>query len=166
MRVCRFSLIELVVVVSIILLITGLAVGRMGKIPTFATQEKVAREVERLFAQVGHIAAIQGREVEIHYFPERRLFQIADSVQPENGLEKDNRAFLTENYRSLYLPEGVSIAFDGQEEVREAVVFQCFPDGTSAGPPMFLILNDERIFMKFSPLTGRLLVIRESENER
>ena len=51
MRVCRFSLIELVVVVSIILLITGLAVGRMGKIPTFATQEKVAREVERLFAQ-------------------------------------------------------------------------------------------------------------------
>ena len=31
---------------------------------------------------------------------------------------------------------------------------------------MFLTLNDERIFMKFSPLTGRLLVIRESENER
>ena len=165
MRISRFSLIELVVVISIILLITGLAVGGLGRRPTFASQEKVVRELEALFALVGRAAAVQGKSVEIQYFPEQRMFQMADSCSSENRGMLNNRQYLTETFRSLYLPPGVTVVFDGRETVREVISFQCFPDGTASGPPMSLIMDEERIFMKFSPLTGRLLVFRKEGHD-
>lgn len=162
MQVRRFTLIELTVVLVIILLITGIVTGRLNQVPRAATLDKTVRELESFFAVAERAAAVRGKKVEVCYFPDRKKFAVAETAGAASGIWRENREFLTENYRSLYLNPHIQIRFDSGEGT-EAAVFQCMPDGMTVGPKFSLSLDGKRVSLKFSSLTGRLRAEEELE---
>lgn len=152
-----FTLIELTVVLVIILLIAGIAVGRFGKMPQSATLDKTVREIESFFAVAERSAAVRGRLVTVRFLPEKNGFTIADDLAGSDGFERTNREYLTENYRNLYLIPEVGVRFQDFAESNENVMFSCTPDGMTTGPRIYLELGGRKANLRFSRLTGRLL---------
>jgi len=150
----RFSLIEMMVVIAIVLLLCTLAAGRLGRVPTAAGLKKTGRELELLFAQGTNLATIRSRPIELVFRPEEKRFAIdfgnAGSAEEE---------FLRQRYRSVVLPSDMEVEFTARAaaDAGDPVRFRCFPDGTAAGPEMVLRFHTRRLRLKVSPLTGQLL---------
>lgn len=157
LKIRPFTLIELTVVLVIMLLIAGIAVGRFGRLPKSATLDRTAREIESIFAVAERSAAVRGKKVTVKFLPEKNGFTILDESGGGTGYEKANREYLTENYRNLYLVPEMKIRFSGCEENIDGVIFVCTPDGMTTGPRMYLDLGGRKLNLKFSHLTGQLL---------
>lgn len=154
-----FSLVELVAVLLILSLITGLAAGRFGKIPVFASLDKTVREVERLFSQASYLATLRGKVICIYYIPESHSFSIKEEIgiRNENILGLDNERYLTEHYHNCILPEDIEISFERRPDWKDAYVFRCTPDGGVSGPKIYLSLSEQKWRLVPSPLTGILI---------
>ena len=142
-----FSLIELVVVLAIMGLVTGVAVGRLGKRPVWASREKTLTEVERFFSLAAHLAAVRGRSVTIAFSASEKMFYVNENV------ENANEQYLSEKYHRLFLPASCEIRF---ETATEDILFSCASDGTCSGPTMILDFENISEILSFSPLTGQL----------
>lgn len=151
---CKFTLIELVVGVTIILLAAGVAVVRIGRTPTAATLERSVRELERLFAQTSYLASTHGKPVGLVYLPEARQFRIREvSDEPVTG----NREYLLNRTYILTLPAAMTVEFSGDRRSGDPVEYQCWPDGAAVGPMLTLKLSESLVCLTPSPLTGQLL---------
>lgn len=147
----RFSLIEVMVVVAIILVLCTLAAGRLGVMPVAASLEKCERELELLFAQGAHLATIRNQPIEIVFVPEARTFSLDIAASDSNS------EYLKKRFRSVLLPSGMEVEFPQREAADEVVRYRCFPDATAAGPDLILKYDTRRVRLKISPLTGQLL---------
>lgn len=141
-------MIELMVVMAIILLISSVAVSRLGKMPSFASQEKTVLEIERFFAQASRVAAIRGKSLFVDYHPQERYFQLNDSAVNDFSGNRDYLAAQTYRYE---LPEGMTLPFE------EITSFTCHPSGIVSGPDIRLLADERVMVLKFSPLTGQIL---------
>ena len=140
MRLQRFTLVELMVVLAIILLVAGIAVGRLGVAPVSASREKTLLELESFFARAARSAAVRGTPLTVVYHPAERLFECRERREAAAGT----------NCR-FQLPEELPAAF--ATETR----FICRPDGTTAGPEIRIAAGDRIEVFRFPPLTGQLL---------
>ncbi len=143
----NFTLIELVIVITIILLLAGLAAGRLGMTPVFATRERALRELESFFAKGGRIAATQGKTAEIRYLPEEHAFRLEVDETAANPVD---------SMRFLPLPKAVNVDFPDFPDRPDEARIRCFPDGSSAGPRLRLTVGGESVTLKFSSLSGQL----------
>ena len=154
MRTSHFSLVEIIVVTVIILAIAALAGGRVGIPPTAMTLERTVHELELLFERGRHLANLRGIPIKLIYAPEDRIFRIALTGMdtPADG----NMAWLNARNQTFTIPQGMTLKFGpGGEDPRGE--YHIGLDGGGTGPEMTLQLNDRKINLKISPLTGLLL---------
>lgn len=146
-----FSLIELVVVLAIIGLISGIAVGHLRKPGGDADLRKTSYELESLFVHAARMASVQGKSVSVVFDSEERMFHIADENSRSIDHLSGNQRYLMDNFHCLRLPENIDVSFDaGNAEV----AFRCFPDGMISGPAIELRAGGETERLSFSSLTG------------
>ena len=146
-----FSLIELVVVLAIIGLISGIAVGHLRKPGGDADLRKTSYELESLFVHAARMASVQGKNVSVVFDSEERMFRIADENSRSIDHLSGNQRYLMDNFHCLRLPENIDVSFDaGNAEV----VFRCFPDGMISGPAIEMRSGGETERLSFSSLTG------------
>ncbi len=159
MRRQYFTIAELVAVVAIILIVSGLVVGQIGRVPAFASLERSVSEVERLFSYASYLAVTRGKTVAIVYSPGKREFRLAEAVTEEKT-EDTARKYLNDQYGTMRINPGIDFEMENvDEQTANDTEFLCFPDGSTSGPPMKFTLKKHTMKIRISPLTGT--VIRE-----
>lgn len=146
-----FSLIELVVVLAIIGLISGIAVGHLRKPEGNADLRKTSYELESLFVHAARMASVQGKSVSVVFDSEERMFRIADENSRSIDHLSGNQRYLMDNFHCLRLPENIDISFEADNA---EVAFRCFPDGMISGPVIEMRAGGEIERLSFSSLTG------------
>ncbi|MDD3118901.1 MAG: hypothetical protein PHQ27_06970, partial [Victivallales bacterium] len=84
-RRCRrhlFTLTELVIVMVIIILISGIVIGRIGKIPAFASLDKQGAEVASFLRRCSLYASGSGREIRVAADAANRKLYVIQYVDP------------------------------------------------------------------------------------
>lgn len=146
-----FSLIELVVVLAIIGLISGIAVGSLRKPGGDADLRKTSYELESLFVHAARMASVQGKIVSVVFDSEEKMFRIADENSRNLDHLSGNQRYLMDNFHCLRLPENIDVSFEGDNA---EVAFRCFPDGMISGPAIEMRSGGETEGLSFSSLTG------------
>ena len=73
-RKSAFTLVEIIVVLVIIMLITGIAVASLrGESPS-VTLNRTSLELEAFLARVRFLCAESGRDYVVHFYPDRKIF--------------------------------------------------------------------------------------------
>ena len=141
-----FTLIELVALLAIMLLVTGLVVGNVGRIPAFLSLENTVQKIQYLFSKASIMAMAQGRSVTVSYQPGGKVFSISPSGSSSDG--EFSGKFLSEK-----IPEAVNVEFDSEEP---GYIF--FPDGSGSGTSFRLTLKGHGFRIRISGLTGVAIV--------
>lgn len=141
-----FTLIELVALLAIVLLVTGVVVGNVGRIPVFLSLENTVNKVQYLFSKASMMAMAQGKSVAVSYAPEGKVFSISSS-------SSSDQAEFSGKHLSERIPEAVNIEFESENP---SYVF--FPDGTGSGTSFSLTLKGHSFRIRISGLTGVAIV--------
>ncbi len=141
-----FTLIELVALLAIMILVTGVVVGNVGRIPAFLSLENTVQRIEYLFSKASMMAMAQGRNVTVSYQPGGKVFSISPSGSSSDG--EFSGKFLSEK-----IPEAVNVEFDSEEP---NYIF--FPDGSGFGTSFSLTLKGHTFRLRISSLTGVAIV--------
>ena len=86
MRRRKFTLIEIVAVLAIMLLVGVLVIGRFGKTPALAAAANAASRLERIFNSAVLLSTRHGKMVEIAFYQDDNRFQILpwEGTDPAN----------------------------------------------------------------------------------
>ena len=141
-----FTLIELVALLAIVLLVTGVVVGNVGRIPTFISLENTVQKIQYLFSKASMMAMAQGKSVNVSYEPGGKVFSISASGSSGDG--EFSGKFLSEK-----IPEAVNVEFDS-----ETPSYIFFPDGSGSGTSFTLTLKGHAFRIRISSLTGIAIV--------
>lgn len=141
-----FTLIELIALLAIVLLVTGVVVGNVGRIPVFLSLENTVHKVQYLFSKASMMAMAQGKSVTVSYAPEGKVFCISSASSSEEA--EFSGKFLSER-----IPEAVNIEFESENP---SYIF--FPDGTGSGTSFSLTLKGHVYRIRISGLTGVSIV--------
>lgn len=163
----NFTVLELIIVLMIGALLTGLVVSRVGKIPAFASLDRTANDVEKLMSYASYLALLRGSETHVTINPESRTFNIAvvktqDEQDSEYAGQQDS--MLSNKYMKLTLPDYVKINIpSAMQEETSTCYFN--PDGTASGPEFYVILGKHAVKLWISPLTGMIMKSEASLND-
>ncbi len=142
----NFTLLELAIVFSIIMLAIGLTLPRLGKLPVGVSLRNNVDKVRKLFLTGQLRAVAAGQEQSIRYV--NNTF----ALQSSTG-------------ESLTLPSAVKVVFpvapvfSGSDD---AVVFRVLPGREICGPGKIIFSMDRRaLAMTFSTLTGDIIVAEQ-----
>jgi len=149
-----FTLLELVAVISIALLITGLVAGTAGRIPAFLSLGSTVQKVQFLFSRASMMAMAQGKSVTVNYQSGGKVFSISPGEQPAEG-------GFSGKYLSEKIPEAVTVEFDSENP---SYIF--FPDGSASGTPFNLTLKGHTYRVRISGLTGVTIVEELKEAQK
>jgi type II secretory pathway pseudopilin PulG len=149
-----FTLIELVALLAIMLLVTGVVVSNVGRIPTFLSLETTVQKIQYLFSKASMMAMAQGKTVTVAYEPGQKSFSISSPGSSADG--EFSGKFLSEN-----VPGAVSVEFDS-----ESPSYVFFPDGTGSGTPFSLSLKGHSFRIRISGLTGLAIVEKLNEGRK
>jgi len=155
-----FSLIEIMLVLAIMMLVSGIVISQFGRLPTAAKLQNCTAQIKTLFATAEFRAVTSGNRQQIIYSSEQRTFSIKD----------DKTALETQRKKNIFtLPDGIVADFQKINTSNNAVQFNennsqpeftCFPDGLIAGPDIKLQLRKHKLKLHFSPLTGTITIIK------
>ncbi|MDD3118739.1 MAG: hypothetical protein PHQ27_06145 [Victivallales bacterium] len=151
-----FTLMELVVVMAIMTIIGGLAIGRLGKIPALASLEGAADRTERMFAYASLLAVTRGKTVAVVYDAAERRLRLAEPAAANT--DADNRKYLNRRYGTITFNPGIALAWGKETAAATNPEFHFFPDGAASGPTLYLSRGPHAVSLRVSPLTG--VVIR------
>ena len=154
-----FSLLELMLVLAIMMLISGIVISQFGRLPTAAMLQNSAAQIKTLFAIAEFRAVTSGTKQTVIYSSAQRTFIIKDHrIALKTQLKKN----------TFTLPDGIVVDFQKSNSLNNAIQFNennfqpeftCFPDGLIAGPDIKLQLRKHQLKLHFSPLTGTITVI-------
>jgi len=159
----QFTLIEIVTVLAIVMIVSGIVLANM-KLPVFATLDETTKKIRRIFTEASTQTALQGKPISVAYNSEKKEFLLYPSEEEED--QNFSLEALTEKSRKgnpLYIqrvPEDIEVEFPDYKE--EEVVYHFFPDGSASGPELTLTLKKRIIIVGISRLTG-LAYSREDE---
>ena len=165
-----FTLLELIVVITIMFLAAGMGIALFkGKSPA-RKLEKAALEWEEFCARVRYQALESGDEREIVFEPENKLFKMKDPPVPEG---EDPDAELPKSKLEWKIPEDFELGHDFPDPSEEPnedgsfPMFKFFSDGGAVGHRRLeLRIGELRRSFEISPLTGRVITVREEEGSR
>ena len=149
-----FTLIELIALLAIVLLVTGVVVGNVGRIPTFLSLESTVQKIQYLFSKASMMAMAQGKSVTVSYEPGQKVFSISSSVSLAD--REFSGKFLSEK-----IPEAVNVEFDSEDPT-----YIFFPDGSGSGTSFILTLKGHSFRIRISGLTGVAIVEKINEGRQ
>ncbi|MFZ2657123.1 MAG: prepilin-type N-terminal cleavage/methylation domain-containing protein [Victivallales bacterium] len=138
-----FTLIELVAVLAIAVLVTGIVVVNVGRMPAFISLDNTAHRIQYLFSKASMMAAAQGVVVNVSYSD--KVFSIDRADASDTGAAVS----MVGLSGSETIPEAVELEFDEQDP---KYIF--FPDGTGSGTSFNMTLKGHVCRIRISPLTG------------
>ncbi|MFA6568566.1 MAG: hypothetical protein WCS96_10165 [Victivallales bacterium] len=141
-----FTLVELIAILAIVLLVTGVVVGNVGRIPVFLSLENTVHKIQYLFSRASIMAMAQGKSVTVSYEPGQKVFSIGTEGSSADG--EFGGKFLSEK-----IPEAVNVEFDSENP---AYIF--FPDGSGSGASFSVTLKGHAFRVRISGLTGMAIV--------
>jgi Tfp pilus assembly protein FimT len=145
----NFTLLELAVVFSIIMLAIGLALPRLGKLPVGISLRNSVDKTRKLFLSGQLRAVATGKEQAIKYAG--NTFTLQDSAG-----------------ETLLLPAAVKVAFSASANNDDnAVMFRVLPGGEVRGPGRIIFAMDKHAWaMTFSKLTGDIAIAEQDPNKQ
>ncbi len=140
---CRknFTLFEIIIVMMLFTLAVGLTVSSINKVPALVSMRQVVNELKQQCAEARRTASCQQRNVSIGY-------------DPESG-----KIYSEET--EILLPDDLKLVIAGEDirqvsgEKRELFIF--LPDGSGSEQKLILELDNEKMSLVLSPLTGRIV---------
>lgn len=171
----HFTLLELIVVMSIIFLASAMSVAVFREQSPAKRLENASLQWRNFCAGVRYRALEGGRELQILFDPEERLFYMYDPAANEEEEEEEDSDSEEEspfpkrqkmrNELKWSLPEGFELgdfpAADEEPDVDNAfIVFSFYGDGTAGGKRKLELRAGEELgkIFEISALTGRLNV--------
>ena len=153
----HFTLIEMIAVIAIISIATGLAVSSLREESPVRKLQRTGLEFETFCAGVRYQAMEHGDERIVLLEPEKHRLIMQS---PEDLTAEEEPEIRT----SWSFPEDFSLALQEDSGTEQIELFRFFPDGGAAGLRnlTFQYHNMERAY-QISPLTGRLLLQEEEE---
>ena len=154
-----FTLIELVAVMAIISIATGLAVSTFRDESPIRKLQRACLEFEAFATGIRYQAMESGEERIISLDPEGNRLAVTTPLTEEEKAE-DAGDILPENIRTFWkFPEGISLEQENLSDGELLELFRFFPDGGASGTLelIFKYRSLERHYT-ISPLTGRLLL--------
>lgn len=140
----NFTIIELLATLMILALISGIAVSALQRTPIFTSLQNVASDLQLACASMRQTASYQNRSVCAEFNPEMRIISC-------DGEE-------------IEIPDGVKILMGGEDITKapeKKEIFCLYPDGSGEEQEIELILDDRKLVLTMSPLTGRIMVKNE-----
>ncbi|MBR7121814.1 MAG: hypothetical protein IKC94_06190 [Lentisphaeria bacterium] len=160
----HFTLIEIVVVLVIIMLVTGIAVSAFrGESPS-QLMDRTAIEIESYLAKVRFLCAESGRDYVVHYLPEEKVLcaHVAFSDEELENMKSGQddvpgavRYTLAEDVELFII--GKSEEFDSDDEQPELFRFYPTGGGVCVNRPGIRI-NELAKNFEISYLSGQLIV--------
>lgn len=130
----------------ILALISGIAVSALQRTPLFISLENIAADLQLACASMRQTASYQNQSIGAVFNPETRIISC-------DGEE-------------IEIPDGIKI-FSGEEDITERTekkeIFRLYPDGSGEEQEFKLVLDEKKVTLTMSPLTGRIMV-RNEEN--
>jgi type II secretory pathway pseudopilin PulG len=166
-----FTLVEILIAITIVLLITAVAVTRIGTPHSSMTARAVCGKIEDLLGAAQRRAAMTGRRVTVAFHSDTRTF-VLDGEGAEGDVEDSAEKPVHPLPKSLELrvPEGVeveAVAGNGGrgESAEDAdASFYFYPDGSAGGPKLTVTSGNAKFTLSVSRLTG-LVVLKKEEGE-
>jgi len=164
-----FTLVEILIAITIVLLISAVAATRMGAPHSSITARTACGKIEKFLAIAKRRAAMTGKRVRVVFQPSTRLFVLNTTEMDGDTLPTKNKTNASKQ-TELQIPEGIEIKIsqkntssdiNGNEKEMEAV-FSFFPDATAAGPTLIITSGNAEFTLSVSRLTG-LTIIKEPE---
>lgn len=160
----NFTLIEVIVVLVVIMLITGIAVSALrGESPSVALERNVL-EVEAYIARVRFLCAESGRDYVVRFYPDKKLLLGHIDYSEEELLEMPRD--ISESAAAERFTFGEEVEFftvegaeDGGMENDYVEIFRFYPTGGGAciNRPGIRVENLEKFF-DLSFFSGRLII--------
>jgi len=151
----EFTLIEIVTVLAIVMIVSGIVLANL-KLPVFASLDETTKRVRRIFTEASTQTALQGKEIVVAYNLEKKeflLYPAEDENKSNFSLEalsdKSNRGNPLHIQR---IPANIEVDFPDYDE--DDVKYRFFPDGSASGPELTLTLKERKIIVGISRLTG------------
>ncbi|MCF6175295.1 MAG: hypothetical protein L3J71_05980 [Victivallaceae bacterium] len=162
-----FSLLELIVVIAIIMLVAGITVSQVGRLPSFASLENNAFQVKALFIAAGLRATSTGTAQTITYSTTSHTFTLDEMTVDDEAMPNKIIEFsLTNGAQATFYAINDSTIPAAETGNPGDATFTCFPDGLISGPDIELKLRKHRLKMHISPLTGAIRIIQpDSDGE-
>ena len=140
----NFTIIELLATLMILALISGIAVSALQQMPIFTSLQNIASDLQLACASMRQTASYQNRSVCAKFDPETRIISC--------------------DGEKIELPEGVKILMGGEDITKapeKKEIFRLYADGSGEEQEIELILDDRKLVLTMSPLTGRIMVKNE-----
>lgn len=143
---CNFTIIELLATLMILALISGIAVSALQRTPLFTSLQNIAADLQLACASMRQTASYQNQSICAVFNPETRIISC-------DGEE-------------IEIPDGIKI-FLGEEDITEGSekkeIFRLYPDGSGEEQELKLVLDEKKVTLTMSPLTGRIMVKHEEK---
>ena len=143
---CNFTIIELLATLMILALISGIAVSALQRTPLFTSLQNIAADLQLACASMRQTASYQNQSICAVFNPETRII-FCDGEEIE-------------------IPDGIKI-FLGEEDITEGAekkeIFRLYPDGSGEEQELKLVLDEKKVTLTMSPLTGRIMVKNEEK---
>ena len=161
-----FTLLELIVVITVMFLAAGMGIALFKGQSPARRLDNAALEWEEFCARVRYQALESGEEREIVFDAENRLFKMKDPPPEENPDAED----LPKSRIEWKIPEDFELGkeFPSPDEEPDEdgtlPMFKFYSDGGASGRRRLeLRIGDLHRAFEISPLTGRVMTVRETE---
>ena len=134
-----YTLVEIIAVIMILALVTGMAVSALRATPVFVTLNSVANEIRELSSDARQSASTSGKVTSVFYHSKNNTVSSQDE--------------------SITIPDSVKLYCGDRDLSRlheKQQLFLFFPDGTGAEQKLTLKYGDKETILFLSPLTGRI----------
>ena len=166
MRKQPFTLLELIAVMTVMFLTAGMGIALFKGQSPARKLENAATEWEEFCVRVRYQALESGEEREIVFDPENRRFKMKEPAQDSTAAEEE----LPKSRLEWKIPEDFELGkdfpgpADEPDEDGTLPMFKFFSDGGAAGHRRLeLKIGELRRLFEISPLTGRIIAVREEE---
>ncbi|MCK5843900.1 MAG: hypothetical protein KAG97_04275 [Victivallales bacterium] len=158
----RFTLVEIMVVIAILILVSALAYSYIGKTPSTLNLRKTACEIERVLLTARLQASLRGTSRDVVFDSESKTFSLAEAAEAGRGAEIDSEMSAEGGCReSCGIPENIAVSFSGSNVDEPRFTF--FSDGSASCPETRLEFKGHVILVSVSKLTGMVRIVEESE---
>jgi Tfp pilus assembly protein FimT len=151
-------------VIVIVGLISAVAISRFREMPAFITLESKVNQLKKVLSQARNSAVCQGVNTEVVFDSAKRCIFIPQASSSEDGKAEDGRINKTE----ILLPEEIKIFLNGEKietDSEKKTLFKFYPDGAGGGNTVSFELDNEKIKLSISPLSGSIITEEMNKTE-
>lgn len=162
-RACGFTLIEIMVVIAIIVVVTGLSLLNADSInPSFLTNRE-ASDVARWLRNARAEAIITGKIVRCELDPRdhKASFFYEDAADDPNAFAPEAEPYLKQNWSDQVNLEKTMVGADTLLDKTQTVIMRFWPTGLCTPVRLYFqhATKDYKMTLKINPLTGITKVV-------